>query len=303
MAAGAAVRFGTNKLLTAWRGQPLYSHLLDVLPRDLLTHTVVVSAYREILAAAAARGFQPVENRHPECGPGRTIRLGLEQLQDMDACLFAVCDQPELQQRSLRRLLTSCRDGICAASFAGKRGNPVVFSSDFFPALLSLPEQKAGSSIIRANADCLSLCEVGCRREMLDVDTPDAFRELAELRLLLLDGPGAAVLLEEARRQMPANVRNRLARVQTPIVQLCSSLSQAALQHLRGQPQTLLLAAEDSDAGEVARRLEEILRRTGQYVCTAKNGRIYKDRPAESARKLPAQSLSEEHGQSQQADP
>lgn len=259
MAAGLAARFGSDKLLASWRGRPLYEHLFAALPASDFARTVVVSVHPEILAAGAARGFVPVMNRHPEKGPGRTVRLGLRRLTDMDACLFAVCDQPELQRSSLRRMLCSYRDGILAAAFGGRRGNPVLFPSSLFPQLLHLPDAQGGSAVIRANREILSLHEVGCRRELADVDTTAQLQALANLRYLLIDGPQAEKLLLSAEQLLPDGIRSRLRNLPDgPAARPLGSLPAETARRLLSLPETLLLTEGDCGPEEVAQRMREI---------------------------------------------
>lgn len=203
MAAGQSVRFGSDKLLADWRGRPVFAHTLANLPVDLLERIVVVAHTPRILAAARERGFVTVLNERPQDGPGRTIRLGLDRLPDMDACMFTVCDQPELQPNSLRRLICSYEGGIRALAFDGRRGSPVIFPAALFHELRRLPDSRGGSDVIRSHPDMLELCECGCIRELLDVDTPAQFEALTRLEHLLIEGPHSQAMLDAALAMLP----------------------------------------------------------------------------------------------------
>ena len=77
MAAGNAERFGENKLLcAAWDGRSLIEHALDAIPRECFARVLVVTQYPEITALAKERGFETLQNWHPERGQSETIRLG-----------------------------------------------------------------------------------------------------------------------------------------------------------------------------------------------------------------------------------
>jgi len=134
-----------------------------------------VSCYPEILTLAAEQGYRPILNHQAEEGQSASIRLGLAGLTDMDGVLFSVCDQPYLRRSSVVRLLeafSDCPDRICALSWQGRRGNPVVFPSALFPALLSLRGERRGGAVIQANQSLLRLVEADSSRELQDVDTP-----------------------------------------------------------------------------------------------------------------------------------
>ena len=60
-----------------------------------------MTQYPEVEEMAAAFGFQPVRNPHPDWGISHTIRLGLEALEDCGGALFMVSDQPMLRRPSL----------------------------------------------------------------------------------------------------------------------------------------------------------------------------------------------------------
>lgn len=174
MAAGAAARFGSNKLLYPVGGVPMIQRAFAAIPPRLFERACVVSCYPEILAQAEVNGFQPVFNPRPEEGQSVSVRLGLSALTDMDGVLFSVCDQPWLRRESAARLLadfTAHPRCICALSWQGVRGSPVVFPKDLFPALLALTGDRGGGGVIQANRDRLRLVEAADSTELRDVDT------------------------------------------------------------------------------------------------------------------------------------
>lgn len=177
MAAGAAVRFGSNKLLYPVDGVPMIERAFAAVSPELFARACVVSCYPEILARAEANGFQPVFNPCPEEGQSVSVRLGLSELTDMDGVLFSVCDQPWLRRGSVERLLadfTAHPHCICALSWRGVRGSPAVFPRDLFPALLALTGDRGGGGIIRENGERLRLVEASSPMELQDVDIKPA---------------------------------------------------------------------------------------------------------------------------------
>ena len=174
MAAGNSERFGDNKLLSLYKGKTLIKHTLDAVPFEDLCKVCVVTQYDDIIKLALSYGFIPVENNRPEEGISRTIRLGTENLmQECDAILYLVSDQPRLKKESIKSLIAFSRNhpkNIIAASFNGKRGNPCIFPKKHFPALCSLKGDTGGSAVIRSNPDELLLFEVS-KNELQDVDT------------------------------------------------------------------------------------------------------------------------------------
>ena len=119
MASGFGARFGGNKLLQEVDGVPMIRKTFAALPAALFDRAVVVSSYPEILDLAKERKYQPLPNPQAAEGQSASIRLGLAELLDMDGVLFAVCDQPWLSRKSVKRLLdafTLFPDKICTLS-------------------------------------------------------------------------------------------------------------------------------------------------------------------------------------------
>ncbi len=183
MAAGLGRRFGGDKLLAEYAGRPLIDWALGAIPAEQCSSVSVVAQNRAILQRAAALDFCPVENPAPELGISHSLQLGLRSIGDCDGCLFLVADQPRLRRASVARLMQAwhqCPEKIAALTFDGRRGNPCLFPSRFFPDLYALTGDKGGRSVIAANPNCLLTVPVG-RAELLDIDTRED--------LLRLPGP------------------------------------------------------------------------------------------------------------------
>ena len=181
MAAGGATRFGKNKLLSPLDGVTLAQRAIDAVPMDKLQSAVVVTGYPEIAALAQNRGLAVVVNDRPEDGASRTVRLGVEALEDgCDAILFLVSDQPLLQRQTVAELIDfyHAHPGhIVAAAHNGVRGNPCLFPRDYFDALKALTGDTGGSAVIRRHEESLLLMEVSAP-QLEDVDTPEALQRL-----------------------------------------------------------------------------------------------------------------------------
>lgn len=181
MAAGNAARFGEAKLLAPLAGRPLIDYALAAIPAARFANVIVVSQHEAILAMARARGFTAVLNPDPSAGVSLTIRLGLDAAPQAQAALFMVADQPALCRESLEReidLYLAHPNDIVCMGYGERRGNPVLFPGEFFPALRALTGDRGGSAIYNHCADRLRLCPVTDARELFDVDDPAALAEL-----------------------------------------------------------------------------------------------------------------------------
>ena len=180
MAAGNSTRYQGNKLAALFRGKPIIEYALDAVPADRFAAVTVVTQYPEIEALARQHGFAVIRNEHPDWGISHTIRLGTEAMQDCNAILYMVADQPLLDDASVERILECWRQHPCnivGASHNGKRGNPCIFPKEFFEELMALEEDHGGNTVIRRYPDRLLTVEVA-QEELTDVDTRAALAAL-----------------------------------------------------------------------------------------------------------------------------
>ena len=67
---------------------------------------------------------------------------------------------------------------IIVPSFAGKHGNPVLWDRRFFAEMMALAGDVGAKHLIGEHADQVTEIEAADSGIMLDVDTPEAYREL-----------------------------------------------------------------------------------------------------------------------------
>ena len=181
LAAGNSRRFGSNKLLYGIDGMPMYRHILLELVqvRDVLEaqghacEITVVTQYDEIAQEARKLGAQVLYNLHPDEGISSSLKIGLQVNRNMDACLFAVADQPWLRGETilgLVRVFLREGKGIACVEYEGKTGNPCVFSKKYFEELMKLSGDVGGKRVVVAHREDVAVMRVEDGREMVDVD-------------------------------------------------------------------------------------------------------------------------------------
>ena len=134
------------------------------------------SPYQEVLEAGEELGFLPLYNPNGAEGISASIRLGVSRMEDMDGVLFSVCDQPFLTTKSIIRLkdtFEESKDAICALSWGGKRGNPVLFPADLLGELAALTGDTGGGAVVKRHPERLVLVEALSPKELADVDRPE----------------------------------------------------------------------------------------------------------------------------------
>ena len=176
LAAGAAKRFGSNKLLAYVSGEQIYERMLKKLKGFIGCKRYVVTGYAEIRDAAEAMGVQTVENKESEKGISLSLVLGLkkclEEDPDVQGVLFTVCDQPNLSFTTMWNLMRQAMlhpGKVICASHGQTLGNPVLWDRKYFAELLELQGDVGGKAILaRHQADIISV-ETD-RTELHDVD-------------------------------------------------------------------------------------------------------------------------------------
>lgn len=206
LASGLGKRFGGNKLMADFHGHPMIGCVLDA-TEGMFRHRVVVTRHEEVAEYCRRRGTDVV--LHHLSGRNDTVRLGLEALIGSDhgqisyekdtvyfksettrisgGCLFCPGDQPLLRKETVASL-ADCgrkdRTAIWRPAFGDVAGAPVLFPSLDFPELLTLPEGKGGSYIIKRNPQRVRLLPVGDPYELRDADTPAELNDLRSVKWL-----------------------------------------------------------------------------------------------------------------------
>jgi len=181
LAAGRSSRFGGNKLLADFGGRPVVCRAMDALRKLEPARTAVVTGDQEVAALSQAFGFDVLENRKPEEGMSRSIRLGVSALGDMDAILLLAGDQPLITGESLKRLCAAFAQsgrGIACLRDATHIGNPAVFAKRYYPQLLALEGDRGAKGILRANAQDLVCVDCVRSDELCDCDDAGALEIL-----------------------------------------------------------------------------------------------------------------------------
>lgn len=182
MAAGRSRRMGSNKLLADLGGQPMVAHVVDAVRDAGWPPPVVVTGHDApaIGHALAGRAVRLVHAPDHATGLSRSIAAGITAVPgDWAAAAICLGDMPLIRPELLRRLAAHAReDAIVLPLHAGRRGNPVLWGRDHFPALLTLDGDVGGRALFDRRAD--AIVEVVCddATVLVDADTPDALSVL-----------------------------------------------------------------------------------------------------------------------------
>ena len=183
MASGMARRFGSNKLLHDFHGEPMMVRILRSTAATTMSHRVVVTRHPEVEDICQAEDVPCLLHDLPKRSD--TVRLGVEKIlstaQDLDGIMFAASDQPCLKAESIQNLCNAFADDpdyIYRLCWGDTMGNPVIFPRSTFDALLNLPEGKGGGVILKAHPELVRTVSAQDEKELIDCDTPEILQSL-----------------------------------------------------------------------------------------------------------------------------
>lgn len=173
MASGLGKRFGGNKLMADFCGKPMIQRALDA-TEGLFFHRVVVTRHESVAQFCRQQNVDVILHDLPHRSD--TVRLGLEALGDLDACLFLPGDQPLLRRETVAMLLENRKENpasIIRPAFEETEGSPVLFPAWTFAELRNLPEGKGGGVVVQRHIHEVYRVPISNPFELADVDTPE----------------------------------------------------------------------------------------------------------------------------------
>jgi len=120
-------------------------------------------------------GVKVVLNPTSSGGISSSILVGLGAIDhNSEAVLFGLADKPFVSVATIDRIIESyqtSRIGIVIPVYRGRRGNPVLFSRDFFDELGTLSGDVGGKAVIKKHAESIREVEVDDDGILVDIDT------------------------------------------------------------------------------------------------------------------------------------
>jgi len=180
LAAGLSKRAGPeNKLLADVDGRPMITRVVKAVKDSGLDPVIVVTGHQaaEVRQAFDGLGAKAIDNPDYEQGMGASIGCGIAALpDDLDGAVICLGDMPEVKPETIQRLVTAFDPGtglkICLPVKDGRRGNPVLFGTDFFLKLRQLGGDHGGKEIVAAHPENVCEVEVDDDGVLIDYDGP-----------------------------------------------------------------------------------------------------------------------------------
>lgn len=203
MASGLSRRFGANKLLADFCGQPMLCRAFAATATPGIAARIVVTRSEDVQALCRTQGVPVLLHSLP--GRNDTVRLGLsallEQLPELSGCMFLPGDQPLLRRETVEAMTERfCHEQTSPAEWQKETereifrlgfrvrndpspltGSPVLFEKGLFQELLTLPQGMGGSVLLRKYPAHVHTVYIADRNELADADTPEALAQLEAL--------------------------------------------------------------------------------------------------------------------------
>jgi molybdenum cofactor cytidylyltransferase len=139
LAAGAGTRFGGGKQLAPLDGRPLLEHALRAMAAAPVARRLVVlgAGAEEVAGRVDLHGAEPVFCDRWEEGQSASLATALAELDDAEAAVVTLGDQPRMTPDAIRRVIAARGAGAAAvrATYGGDPGHPVLLERHLFERL------------------------------------------------------------------------------------------------------------------------------------------------------------------------
>jgi molybdenum cofactor cytidylyltransferase len=176
LAAGAATRFGSDKLMHPLPdGTPIALASALVLRAALPQMLVVVRPDSSALAQLLMQhGIRTVVAANTADGMGASLAQGIAACAEAQGWLVALADMPFIKPSTMVAIADALRDGaaISAPVYQGQRGHPVGFTTRFAAQLMALSGDEGARAIVREHAAEVRQIECDDPGVLADIDRP-----------------------------------------------------------------------------------------------------------------------------------
>lgn len=149
LSAGKSTRMGTLKALLPWEGKTLLQYQLSQFTLSKVNQIIVVLGYQssKLLSYLESSPAQLVWNEQYEMGKTESIKRGILSIKENSDCfILATVDQPINQSLidAMIKEFVQTSSKIIIPNYHGKRGHPILFSTELQEELLQIKEETQG---------------------------------------------------------------------------------------------------------------------------------------------------------------
>ncbi len=193
LAAGESKRMGTvNKLLLPLGDTTLINHVVGTVQRSAAAEVVVVLGHEaeQVRAALAAQPVSFVYNSHYREGMTTSIQAGVAAASpEAEGFMICLSDLPRIRVADLNQVMAAFAQAaalheapIIVPVYEGQRGNPVLFSAAYRPALLAHTEPHGCKTLLTQHHEAVVEVTMSANHVLRDVDTMAAYHQMVAER-------------------------------------------------------------------------------------------------------------------------
>ncbi|MCL5005226.1 MAG: nucleotidyltransferase family protein [Acidobacteria bacterium] len=185
LAAGESSRMGYDKALLTYKGRSFLETITFTLSEAGIRCVVAVLGHHAeyIKQNIKLAGVEVVVNQDYRLGQTSSLQAGLGALakSELDGVILCLVDHPAISANTFKTLIQHFRrteKPVMIPEFRGKHGHPVLIGLELFTEILALGPNEGADSVIRKYRDRTEFIEVPDPGILLDIDDPEAYRQL-----------------------------------------------------------------------------------------------------------------------------
>lgn len=157
-------------------GQTVLDNTLSNIPASLTQRILVLQPGNEQLASRYQQQWQIVYAQQAEHGMGESLASGIraaQRLPKLQGILVALGDMPFIQTATFMQVAYALQpDNIVIPHYQEKRGHPVGFGRDYFPALSQLKGDQGAQALLKQHPQHCHILDVNDAGILKDIDRP-----------------------------------------------------------------------------------------------------------------------------------
>ncbi|MCG8493690.1 MAG: molybdopterin-binding/glycosyltransferase family 2 protein [Sneathiellales bacterium] len=186
LAAGQSRRMGPqNKLLALVDGKPMLRHVAEAISKSDADHTLMITGHDADNVLKTIWDLDIASAQNPDYAEGisTSVKLGFKILSsDYDGILVCLGDMPFVTSDILNKMIAAFdpveKRAIIAPVLNGKRGNPVLISTDLNDDIQSISGDIGAKALIAENEDLVHTIEFDSTSIFTDIDTPQSLEQV-----------------------------------------------------------------------------------------------------------------------------
>jgi len=184
LAAGESKRMGRPKMLLPWGKTTVIEQVISAYINGRIDDIIVVTGgYKEhVEKILKTHPVRVVHNERYEDGEMlSSLQCGLRSLKpEAEAMLVALGDQPQVQERSVRRVCEAFQESkspIVVPSYQMRRGHPWLVARPLWDELLKMKSPQSPRDFLNGHRDEIQYVEVDDPNILADLDTPEDYQK------------------------------------------------------------------------------------------------------------------------------